>query len=194
MVTISELEVADIELARRYHNRFTAQQRSLETVRSWYEETPALFLTAKTDADEVTGVTTGHRRTTTRAELAGIGVVPERRGKGLGSRLLERFEKNAAESGFERISLGSAGGRVDRFYARHGYEPTAILVRRSREAGPPDPDETDFEVLEETVDGDARKLYLAADRLDQDRLAAARAAFEDESAIYILEKSIEEPD
>ena len=82
---------------------------------------------------DLVGVCTGHRRGDASAELAGLGVLPERRREGIGTRLVEQFEENAAEGGFERISVGSAGGDVDNFYAALGYEPESELVRLDAE-------------------------------------------------------------
>ena len=58
-------------------------------------------------------------------ELA-IAVVPEMRGQGLGSRLLDSLTAEAVRSGVARISLSvSAGNPARRLYQRHGYLPAS---------------------------------------------------------------------
>ena len=58
-------------------------------------------------------------------ELA-IAVVPEMRGQGLGSRLLDALTEKAVGSGVARISLSvSTGNPARRLYERHGYLPAS---------------------------------------------------------------------
>ena len=187
MVSIEPVDEDDLPVARRLHNRFTAQSISRETVAGWFDEVPGLFLLA-TDGDDPVGVATGKPRGPPVAELAGLGVRPARRREGIGSRLLERFETNAVAAGFETVSLGSAGGYVDEFYADRGYQPASILVRLEGDDAGTDVGVLGYEVLDERVEGDVRKLYLAADEVDQDRLARMRADLGDDEAIYIMRK------
>ena len=71
MISIRRVEDDEVTLARELHNRFTAQERSMASVRSWYEEVPGLFLFA-VDNDAVVGVCTGRPRGERDASLAGI--------------------------------------------------------------------------------------------------------------------------
>lgn len=191
MVTIETATAGDLDVARRLHNRFTAQSISEDTFREWFDAVPDLFLLAREEGSaEVVGVATGKQHSPAVAELAGLGVDPDRRREGIGSRLLERFEGRAAASGFERVSVGSAGGYVDEFYASHGYEPEWILVRRPVED--PAPAVGTDDVAEEQVVAGTRKYYVEADGLDQSFLASVREDFGDEEAIYIMRKSLGE--
>lgn len=189
MVRIESASRSELDVARRLHNRFTDQSVSHETMHARYEAVPGLFLLAREDGEAV-GVATGARRSETVAGLAGLGVVPERRGEGIGGRLLERFEAAAAEAGFSTVGVASAGGYVDRFYADHGYTAHRILVRRPADAELCDPATLGYEVHESRVEGATRKDYLAAEGVDQEVLDAVRADL-DEEAVYILRKSLE---
>jgi GNAT superfamily N-acetyltransferase len=60
--------------------------------------------------------------------LRGIAVDAAWAGRGIGSRLLERFEVAVRREGYTRIGLGSAHGYVERFYLAHGYEQTELMV------------------------------------------------------------------
>lgn len=187
MVSVRRVPDGDFDAVHSLHNRFTDQSVPHETVRSWYDETPGLFVAAYDD--DLVGICTGHRRGDDRAELAGLGVLPERRREGIGTRLVEQFEANAAAAGFEHVSLGSAGGYVDNFYAGLGYEPESVLVRLDGDVPVPQPAE--FDVCRERIEDGTRKLYLEADVVDHEYLDAVREAFGDDEAIYIVRKSLD---
>ena len=58
------------------------------------------------------------------AELASLGVVPERGGRGLGGTLVEEFVRLAAERGAGGVSLttdAEGNDAVNNFYLRHGF-------------------------------------------------------------------------
>lgn len=191
MVTIRSVSEADLDVAHHLHNRFTGREKPLETIRSWYEDTPELFGIAYEDENPV-GSCTGKKRTATDAELAGLGVEPDFRRRGIGSRLVEQFEDNAAAIGIERIDVAAAGGCVDQFYAENGYVATSILVRSSPDELPEDYRERGYDILEERTDGETRKLYIDVDARDQSYLEAVRETFADDEAIYIMEKTLEQ--
>ena len=60
--------------------------------------------------------------------LNGIGVKDAYRRSGLGTRLLQAFERAAKEYGAAVISVGSAGGYVEKFYLNNGYQPTEYKI------------------------------------------------------------------
>jgi GNAT superfamily N-acetyltransferase len=197
MVTIRRVGRDELDVARRLHNQFTAQDRSSETVRGWYEAVPSLFLFAIEAPDSApVGVATGRPGSDGSASLAGLGLTPDRRGEGIGSRLLERFEANALDAEFDRISVASAGGYVDEFYADCGYGPICILVM-APDGAPGDYRDTAFDVRWDRNEYGSRKLYVESDesggfgdRPDQNRLEAVREAFGDDEAIYIMAKHL----
>jgi GNAT superfamily N-acetyltransferase len=73
--------------------------------------------------------------------LRGVAVATPRAGRGIGGKLLERFEDAVRRSGYGRIGLGSAHGYVERFYLTHGYEQTELMV--TMPPGVPRPPGTD---------------------------------------------------
>ncbi|MFB6270026.1 MAG: GNAT family N-acetyltransferase [Halobacterium sp.] len=162
--------------------------RDRETVRSWFDATPELFQGAYDDGDGLVGFALGRERSETSAELAGIGVERAYTRRGIGSRLLAAFEDAAADAGYGRVSLGSAGGYVDEFYLANGYEPESILVRKSRDESLDEYREADFAVLRERVHAGVRKLYVAPGGYDPERVDAVRDAFDDPDALYVMEK------
>lgn len=189
MVSIRGLPESDLTEAIGLHNQYTAQDRSLEEFRSRFQETPSLFIGAYDDADLI-GICLGWPTDSGVVQLVGIGVAPDRRGRGIGSRLIEQFEASAGELGMQKITLGSAGGAVDRFYVTHGYSPSKILVRGTTETLPSDYRTLGFDVVEEHSEGDSLKIYLGVDEYDPTELQTVRDRFQDEEAIYIMEKTL----
>jgi N-acetylglutamate synthase-like GNAT family acetyltransferase len=186
MVRIRRVGTEEVALARDLHNRFTAQDRSIAAIRSWYNDVPSLFLFA-IEGDEAIGVCTGRSRGENTVSLAGIGVEPNRRGEGIGTELLEQFEENAREAGIERVSVASAGGRVDGFYLENGFKPEKILVMNP--AGRPrDYNRTDFDIEWGTNDDGSPKCYVHVSKYDPTVVEQVRDEFEDDHAIYIMVK------
>jgi ribosomal protein S18 acetylase RimI-like enzyme len=70
-------------------------------------------------------------------EIESLSVLPEYRGSGLGSALLERLESHLHERGVDDLILGALAGNTDaiRLYERHGYQPTWLYL--SKFAGRP---------------------------------------------------------
>lgn len=55
--------------------------------------------------------------------IDGLAVREPFQGHGYGSKLIKVFEAAAREYGFERLSVGSAGGYVEHFYIKNGFQP-----------------------------------------------------------------------
>jgi GNAT superfamily N-acetyltransferase len=77
----------------------------------------------------------------TRGIVENLYVVPERRGEGVGTRLLHAAEDALAAGGADAVALEAlaANDRARRFYAQHGYTPHRIEFERAVAAD----DETD---------------------------------------------------
>jgi GNAT superfamily N-acetyltransferase len=65
------------------------------------------------------------------AVLQSMRVVPEARGRGVGSRLVAAFFDWAKERGAVRASVTAyaANEGAQRFYARHGFVPASVTLR-----------------------------------------------------------------
>ena len=76
-----------------------------------------------------------HLQSGTRAEIGGLVVAADSRGRGIGSQLLERAEQWAKEKGVEEVLLRSNAKRTDahRFYLREKYTQTktsAVFLKK----------------------------------------------------------------
>jgi GNAT superfamily N-acetyltransferase len=76
----------------------------------------------------VAGVAFGHPDREDGATLEGITVDDAHTARGLGSLLLARFEQAAADAGYHDVNLGSAGGYVEHFYLKNGYQQAEYMV------------------------------------------------------------------
>lgn len=191
MVTIRPVRPENLAAFADRYNEGLGRDRTVETFRRWREEHPELLLAARADG-EVVGVATGRPYAEGTVELDGIAVETARRRDGVGSRLLDEFEERAAAAGYERVSLGSAGGYVDEFYVANGYEPTSILVRWDADEGPPFDRPLSLPVVEETVEDGTGTLYVDVDEHDPAFLESVRRVTGDEEAIYVMEKRLAE--
>jgi ribosomal protein S18 acetylase RimI-like enzyme len=65
-------------------------------------------------------------------ELESIGVLPERRGRGIGSALLDAVDREFAALGVDDVILGVLPGNTDamRLCARRGFTPTWLYMSR----------------------------------------------------------------
>ena len=72
----------------------------------------------------VTGPTIG--------EIESLSVLPQYRGSGLGSELLDRLEQHLRAVGADDLILGALPGNTDaiRLYERRGYQPTWLYLSR----------------------------------------------------------------
>jgi ribosomal protein S18 acetylase RimI-like enzyme len=65
-------------------------------------------------------------------EIESVSVLPELRGSGIGSELLDRLEAHLHEHGVDDLILGALPGNTDavRLYERRGYRPTWLYLSR----------------------------------------------------------------
>jgi ribosomal protein S18 acetylase RimI-like enzyme len=65
-------------------------------------------------------------------ELESISVLPEHRGAGIGSRLLDLVDEEFERLGVEDVILGVLPGNIDarRLYERRGFKPTWMYLSR----------------------------------------------------------------
>lgn len=99
----------------------------LDVVRERSKKYGKAFLTAKVNG-EVIGAAFGWERRIAVPEddsfcLDGIAVKEQFHRMGIGRKMLKIFESAAAEYGCDSVSVGSAGGYVERFYISCGYVP-----------------------------------------------------------------------
>jgi ribosomal protein S18 acetylase RimI-like enzyme len=65
-------------------------------------------------------------------EIESLSVLPQYRGSGLGTELLDRLEQHLHAIGVQDLILGALPGNTDaiRLYERRGYRPTWLYLSR----------------------------------------------------------------
>jgi ribosomal protein S18 acetylase RimI-like enzyme len=65
-------------------------------------------------------------------EIESLSVLPQYRGSGLGSELLDRLERHLHDIGVKDLILGALPGNTDaiRLYERRGYQPTWLYLSK----------------------------------------------------------------
>jgi ribosomal protein S18 acetylase RimI-like enzyme len=65
-------------------------------------------------------------------EIESLSVLPQYRGSGLGSELIDRLEQHLHDMGITDLILGALPGNTDaiRLYERRGYQPTWLYLSR----------------------------------------------------------------
>lgn len=104
-----------------------------EKMKRYEKMFPKAFI-AVTENDEIIGTAFGWSRSVEFPDdksfaLDGIAVRYDFWKNGIGSRLLEHFEKAAVLYGAKSVSVGSAGGYVENFYINRGYIPRCYKLR-----------------------------------------------------------------
>jgi len=105
-----------------------ARLRDADGLRACWQARPELVVCCRGSSGVVGVCFASTEQKDDEVGLRGIAVEAAWAGRGIGSRLLERFEAAARRSGYARIGLGSAHGYVERFYLAHGYEQTEFMV------------------------------------------------------------------
>jgi ribosomal protein S18 acetylase RimI-like enzyme len=118
-----------------------------------YEELfrrPETFLLLASDGDRLVGYALAHVTPVEQTwiadtwatgrrigELESISVLPEYRGRGIGSRLMEEVHREFERLGIEDIVIGLLPGNegARQFYERHGYHPNWLYLSRFRSEG-----------------------------------------------------------
>jgi GNAT superfamily N-acetyltransferase len=98
-----------------------------DALRADFAARPDLAVTLTVDG-VVAGVAFGHPDGEDGVTLEGIAVTAAHAARGLGSRLLSRFERAAADAGGVSVGLGSGGGYVEHFYVKNGYRQTEYMI------------------------------------------------------------------
>jgi GNAT superfamily N-acetyltransferase len=125
-VTCAPLTPAQFEAARELAVEFLGESDT-HALAADYAAHPELAIALEVDG-AVMGVAFGHPDGDGGATLEGITVDDAWTARGLGSRLLARFEQAAADASYRDVGLGSAGGYVEHFYLKNGYHQKEYMI------------------------------------------------------------------
>ena len=125
--------------------------------------------------------------------LQGIAVAEEFAGKGFGSHLLHFFESQVRRRGGHTVTLGSAGGYVDHFYMKNGYQPVAFMICIPAARTFPPQLRKIHGVASERIDGNLQRLYVNVTSLDNSLRDKLKADFNATEVVAIMNKRLAAP-
>ncbi len=155
---------------------------------AWRSERPS-WLRGAYLAEDLVGICLGNEKRPGRVVLHTIGVMFDHWRTGIGSQLLEDFEKTVVGDGMAQISLGSAPDvPTESFYRKNGYRATHVLLRVGADHELPAtsilrPDEV-------REDEHGRSVVFKVERYDRELRDELRAAYDAHQAIFIFEKDL----
>lgn len=151
VAAVTDLWVA-LAAGQRDHGATLKTEANRATVREWVAQSVVTgeLLVAR-DADGDTGNSDGdsargivgfvgfalergdYERDATRGTVSNLFVVPDRRGEGIGSALLDAAERALREQGADRVALEALADndRAREFYADRGYDPHRVVLTKS---------------------------------------------------------------
>jgi GNAT superfamily N-acetyltransferase len=126
-ICCSPLTAGQLARAAELAEEFLGGQAGADALAASFVGHPELAIALTIDGT-VEGVAFGQPDGEGGAMLEGITVDDAHSAHGLGSLLLARFEKAAADAGCRNVNLGSGGDYVEHFYLKNGYRQTEYLV------------------------------------------------------------------
>jgi len=200
MVTVRAAERDELDDLLAFEREYVDTSATIDDYVGRYAAVPETFLVAEdpdagADPDgpadppwdsSVVGVASGAPGDT--VEVAGIGVRADRRGEGIGRRLLAAFEERAAAYG--TVVSAAAADNVEGFYLSAGYTPETVLLRVPEESLPADYERRVPLVDERSPEPGRRFLYAGFDEYDSRVREGLRRAVNATDANTIFEKRL----
>jgi N-acetylglutamate synthase-like GNAT family acetyltransferase len=165
---------------------YTGSEETLADVVTRFEAFPELFVVADAGGEivgEASGVAKGGRVT-----LTAIAVTHRLQRRGIGTRLLDAFERGAAR--YAGVVDVGAGAESEAFYLRSGYRAASLLVRVRRGELPADYGEQGYRVTGVRDRGRDTYLYVEDVAYAPELKAQVRAAFRAAGVNYIFEREL----
>jgi GNAT superfamily N-acetyltransferase len=122
------VRVAELADAVAFHDEYLGET-DLHALSSAHRQLPYLFIGCFVrSGGTLVGLCIPASGRGREVSISGIAVRHDLWRQHLGTRLLRRFEREARGHGISRISVGSAGGYVERFYLSNGYRPAELYI------------------------------------------------------------------
>jgi GNAT superfamily N-acetyltransferase len=200
MVTVRAAEREELEALLAFEREYVGTDATIDDYVGRHAAVPATFLVAEDpDAEpapdgpqdppwgrSVVGVASGAPGDP--VEVAGIGVREDRRGGGIGRRLLAAFEERAAEYG-SAVSAAAADN-VEGFYLSAGYMPAKVLLQVPEGSLPTDYERRVPLLDERSPEPGWRFLYAGFDEYEPRVREGLRRAVGAAEANTIFEKPV----
>ena len=165
---------------KRYGNTFTFFKKR-------YTKNPSLFIGCY-DKSKLVGIIFGYIKRNY-VSLSTMAISSDYRSKGIGSKMLNVFERNVKKLGKKRILLG-ARNNAEKFYLNNGYKPI-IFVQIYHKNVPKDYKNKGYNIISETNYKDAKRLYIDIKKYDKKIKEKVLKTFKAYNVIYLFEKDLE---
>jgi GNAT superfamily N-acetyltransferase len=175
---ILEQSILNPENKKRY--------RSYAFHKNKYQKNPSLFIGCY-DKSNLVGIIFGFVKKSM-VLLAEMAIHPDYRGKNIGLKMLDVFEKNVKKLGKNKISLG-AWGSAEKFYLKNGYRPI-IFVQIYPKNVPKNYKNKGYIIIKETNYTDAKRLYIHLEKYDENIKEKIQKTFNAYNVIYLFEKEL----
>ena len=140
--------------------------------------------------DELVGICCGSERPVGAVVLQSIAVMFKYWRNGIGSRLIQDFERTVFADGITKISLGSAADRpTESFYLKNGYRATHVMLSVARDVVRARADRGLPEPVKVVDDGHERRLSFPIDGYAPETRDELKASFAAREGIFIFEKT-----
>lgn len=178
----------DYQKVHRFKKKWTGA-RSYGYEKKKWSKRPSLVI-ACYDKQKLIGICTGFKRKGF-IILGSIAVEGKYQRKGIGSKMLRFFEKEARKLGERTLSVASAEGYVERFYLMNKFKPSSLLVRIRRNKVPKNYNERGFDIVKERGNQHVKILYIDITKKYNPKLKnIIKRKYNAYEVLYILEKKL----
>lgn len=132
-----------------------------------------------------------HWTNPTEVILSGIAITEDFVGQGHGSHLLRFFGQQVVGSEYEAVSVGSAGGYVDHFYMKNGYEPIEFVFWVESDFALSPAMQTNYSIQDEPLEDGTRRLSVRISSLDEELRERLLADFPVKQVTAIMYKKVD---
>ena len=161
--------------------------RTFGYVKKNYLTKPELFVGAY-DNNKLIGIIFGYIKRDN-VLLGEMAIDENYRGIGLGSKLLDFFEKQAIRTGKNKITLGALDN-AEKFYMKRGYKPILFLQIRNSDVPLNYKSLSKYKIIKETNYSDAKRLFFKAKYPSNTLKNKLAKLFHAYNAIYLFKKSL----
>jgi len=184
-IKLKELKKADNFQESILNPEKKKRYRPYHKIQKYYHREPSLFIGAF-NKDEIIGVVFG-RVIKNMILLCEMAISKEHQGKGIGKKILKKFEENSKKLKKKYIQLGSRES-AEKFYLKEGYEPL-IFVQIYHDKVLKNYKKLGYNIIKETNYIDSKRLFIKIDKYDSKIKEKIKKDFNAYDVIYLFKKN-----
>lgn len=185
---IKKLPEKDLDEAYALDKKYVHEDSTLDEFKKFYQENPKLYVGCYEEG-ELIGLVYGSTKEDF-VILNSIAVRGDYWRKGIGSKLLKKFEEQVKKLNATKISVVAAEGWVENFYLKNGFELVAFFVQIKKNKLPKDYKKFGYKIVKEKEDMDKKILFIETKELSTKDRETIRKKFNAEQVNYLFEKKL----